>query len=61
MKQKERRVQKLRMSEYRCRKRLADLKLAIFLIKEKVNENNVSLPEAADKALSHAIKVVEQV
>ena len=59
--QREKTLQKYKMRDYRSQKRLAELKLSIFQLKEKIAENEVILNGEAKDIFHHAVLLVAQI
>lgn len=51
----------LKMRDYRSRKRLAELKLAIYSLKERKQGGELSMSGEAEKIFFHALKIAEQI
>jgi hypothetical protein len=59
--QREKTLQKYKMRDYRSQKRLAELKLAIFQLKEKTVTNEAIFSGEAKEIFHHAVLLVAQI
>jgi hypothetical protein len=58
---KARRMQMYRMRDYRSQKRLTELKVFLYELREKITEGKLIIPEDIKESYQHAVKIAEQI